>query len=467
MSSSPEALQPERDLERRRSKSRVNKGPVYDEAPDSGGGALESNAELVSSGALQRRANAALRMQVMRRVQQGVGNQHAQRLVAQLQRKPRAEAVPAGSSGAPLDQGTREVMEASLGSGFGDVRIHNDAPAAHSAEAFSADAYTTGRDIYFAAGKYAPSSHEGRHLLAHELSHTVQQSQGKVTSKGVALKGNTQVTPADDPLEAEADAAADKAVFGSPTASRDAQTVSPALALASTPAPPMATAPSSLKGRRGPEVAAAGTESRARKPQGAKAALQGEASAAGGGTPGPKAKRLPAVHGEGGVALKSAPSRHVQVPALEPPQVPAAEIAADLADPASAPQSGASAAATRGYNPDIAAGEVEGVLAEFQAGAEARKSRVRGEAARVAAEIAADGEAQKANLRGEIVANLGGMRKQVGQLRAEFTSEAEGVKLAAALSTVAGQVEASLKTANRAKGIEASAQTHKNKPPHP
>ena len=62
-----------------------------------------------------------------------------------------------------------------IGYDFSQVRVHTDAKAADSARAVNALAYTVGRDIVFGAGQYAPSSKEGQRLLAHELTHTIQQ----------------------------------------------------------------------------------------------------------------------------------------------------------------------------------------------------------------------------------------------------------------------------------------------------
>jgi Domain of unknown function (DUF4157) len=71
---------------------------------------------------------------------------------------------------------TRAFMEPRLGHDFSGVRVHTGTQAAASAAALHANAYTVGRDIVFAAGRYAPGSREGRRLLAHELTHVVQQS---------------------------------------------------------------------------------------------------------------------------------------------------------------------------------------------------------------------------------------------------------------------------------------------------
>ena len=78
--------------------------------------------------------------------------------------------------GQPLDANTRTFMETRFGHDFGQVRVHTDARAAESAQAVSAVAYTMGRNIVFGAGRFTPGTHEGRRLLAHELTHVVQQS---------------------------------------------------------------------------------------------------------------------------------------------------------------------------------------------------------------------------------------------------------------------------------------------------
>jgi hypothetical protein len=79
------------------------------------------------------------------------------------------------SPGQPLDRGTRAAMESGFGRDFSAVRIHNDAQAAKSAGAVDALAYTVGRDVVFARNQFAPGTKEGQRLLAHELTHVVQQ----------------------------------------------------------------------------------------------------------------------------------------------------------------------------------------------------------------------------------------------------------------------------------------------------
>lgn len=79
------------------------------------------------------------------------------------------------SAGEPLDHATRSLMEARLGHDFSQVRVHADSGAAESNRLLDAEAYTVGNHIAFAQGSFNPSSEEGRKLLAHELTHVVQQ----------------------------------------------------------------------------------------------------------------------------------------------------------------------------------------------------------------------------------------------------------------------------------------------------
>ena len=84
------------------------------------------------------------------------------------------------SGGRPLDSATRAYFEPRYGHSFADVRIHDDSLASRSAEALGARAYAVGRDIVFGATEYRPGSKRGDRLLAHELAHVVQQSNGTI-----------------------------------------------------------------------------------------------------------------------------------------------------------------------------------------------------------------------------------------------------------------------------------------------
>ncbi|HEY2512523.1 MAG TPA: DUF4157 domain-containing protein [Polyangiaceae bacterium] len=108
--------------------------------------------------------------------------------------------APAASSGAALDATTRASMEARLGHDFRDVRVHTGADAAGAAQALDARAFTAGRDIVFGAGAYAPSSEAGDGLLAHELTHVVQQARF-----GSAAQASPLTSGSRDAAEQEAD----------------------------------------------------------------------------------------------------------------------------------------------------------------------------------------------------------------------------------------------------------------------
>lgn len=80
------------------------------------------------------------------------------------------------SPGQPLDSETLAFMEAGFGHDFSQVRVHTDSKASESARAINALAYTVGQDIVFGANHYAPNTNTGKRLVAHELTHVVQQN---------------------------------------------------------------------------------------------------------------------------------------------------------------------------------------------------------------------------------------------------------------------------------------------------
>lgn len=86
------------------------------------------------------------------------------------------------SPGQQLDAGTRAYMEPRIGHDFSKVRVHIDARAAESARSVNALAYTVGQNVVFGSGQYRPDSIDGKRLMAHELTHVVQQDAG---TKGV------------------------------------------------------------------------------------------------------------------------------------------------------------------------------------------------------------------------------------------------------------------------------------------
>jgi hypothetical protein len=90
------------------------------------------------------------------------------------------------SSSQPLDPSTRAFMEPRFGHDFSRVRIHADEAAARAATTLRARAFTVDRHVVFGAGEYAPGTDAGRRLLAHELTHVVQQGAGTPSGTGAA-----------------------------------------------------------------------------------------------------------------------------------------------------------------------------------------------------------------------------------------------------------------------------------------
>jgi hypothetical protein len=104
-------------------------------------------------------------------------------------------------SGHTLDPGSRERLAPHVGDDLGDVRVHTDTTADALARSVSARAFTTGTDVYFAAGEYRPGTRDGDSLLAHELTHVTQQ-------RGAPSSGPLTVSEPGDAMETEADAVA-------------------------------------------------------------------------------------------------------------------------------------------------------------------------------------------------------------------------------------------------------------------
>ena len=112
-------------------------------------------------------------------------------------------AMNRSGGGAPLASHTRSAMEQRFGENFDNVRVHSDGAAADASRSIRAHAFTTGRDIYFGQGRYEPHSVSGQKLLAHELTHVLQQRQGVVKPGLKSLTANAQ----NDDFEREAEQA--------------------------------------------------------------------------------------------------------------------------------------------------------------------------------------------------------------------------------------------------------------------
>lgn len=110
-----------------------------------------------------------------------------QRLTGQSTGQPGAVAPASvdrvlASPGRPLESSLRQDMGQRFGYDFSQVRVHSGSAAEQSARDISARAYTVGRNVVFGAGQFAPKARAGQHLLAHELTHVVQQT-GPVESR--------------------------------------------------------------------------------------------------------------------------------------------------------------------------------------------------------------------------------------------------------------------------------------------
>ena len=148
------------------------------------------------------------------RLQRLAGNSGVSSLLAEReedgQPSPVREVV--GTGGDALDDATRDDMEARLGHDFGDVRVHTDTRATESARSVNAHAYTVGNDVVFQRDRYTPGSDEGRRMLAHELTHVIQQRSGPVD--GTPAPGGIRVSDPADRFEQEAASRAEQVVSG-------------------------------------------------------------------------------------------------------------------------------------------------------------------------------------------------------------------------------------------------------------
>jgi uncharacterized protein DUF4157 len=137
-------------------------------------------------------------------LQRAAGNADTASLIAQREEEESpVKGVVGSGGGTPLDDETRGLMESRMGADFGDVRVHTDGAASDSAKSVNAQAYTVGTDVVFQSGKYAPETDEGRKMLAHELTHVVQQRSGPVA--GTPAGGGISLSHPSDPYEQAAE----------------------------------------------------------------------------------------------------------------------------------------------------------------------------------------------------------------------------------------------------------------------
>jgi hypothetical protein len=127
---------------------------------------------------------------------------------SRAQSKQARHAAPSG--GTPMESGLRSVLDSRFGHSFENVRVHADAEAEAVTRCFDARAMTCGNDVFFADGQYAPESFDGFRLLAHELTHVVQQDVGS----GPEQSPERILSVASDPSEHEAELAANDVAMG-------------------------------------------------------------------------------------------------------------------------------------------------------------------------------------------------------------------------------------------------------------
>lgn len=161
-------------------------------------------------------------------LQRAVGNQAVGELLEPAAPRSPVHDVVTSGGGTPLAPEVRADMEARFGGqDFGDVRVHTDQAAHDSARAVNAQAYTVGSNIVFQRGGYDPASPAGQHVLAHELTHVVQQRSGPVdgTDTGAGVK----VSDPSDRFEREAVTNADRLMSAPPTVAPAAAPPAPAV----------------------------------------------------------------------------------------------------------------------------------------------------------------------------------------------------------------------------------------------
>lgn len=172
------------------------------------GSRLESMLDNVTLEAAAARRTDVLNSARVSALQRSLGNQAVSRVVDE-EASPVHDVAGSGS-GTALAPDVRVDMEHRLGHDFGDVRVHTDGRAHDSAVSVNAQAYTVGSDVVFQRDKYDPSSDDGRLMLAHELTHVVQQRSGPVD--GTPTGGGINVSDPSDRFEREASANADLAM---------------------------------------------------------------------------------------------------------------------------------------------------------------------------------------------------------------------------------------------------------------
>lgn len=148
--------------------------------------------------------------QTVTQMQQTVGNTAVQRVLAgrggegEVDEETAVAINRQRGSGGGLDSAIAQKAGQTMDQDFSGVTIHTDAQADHLSRQLGAEAFTTGSDVFFREGAYDPASSDGQRLIAHELTHVVQQG-----ASAPNVQGKLSVNDPDDQFEAQADSVAD------------------------------------------------------------------------------------------------------------------------------------------------------------------------------------------------------------------------------------------------------------------
>ena len=153
-------------------------------------------------------------------LQRAAGNATVSRLLEDEPASPILDVAGRGG-GRPLEPAVADFMASRLGQDFGDVRVHTDYAASESARAINAQAYTVGTDVVFQIGRYQPDTPAGQRMLAHELTHVVQQRSGPVD--GTPTGGGIRISDPCDRFEQAAERTAEQVVASPTPAAAQAQ----------------------------------------------------------------------------------------------------------------------------------------------------------------------------------------------------------------------------------------------------
>ena len=172
-----------------------------------GGADERAYGAMLSDSRLSHPANAPQKADLLSELQQEYGNAYVERVVHNVQATRddellqhqiphdiRQSIASERGSGQPLEPTVRSQMDARFDHSFSNVRVHHDATADTLAKGLGAQAFTTGDHVFFRKNAYDPDSHQGRHLLSHELAHAAQQEAGGVQS-GARVQLMPEVAP--------------------------------------------------------------------------------------------------------------------------------------------------------------------------------------------------------------------------------------------------------------------------------